>query len=293
MLDKILCPIDFSPGSEHAMKVAVEMAKRSGAALVLAHSWYLPAPAISDELPFSADTIRLMIEDEEQGLAAAVKQATALGAKQVQTLFLTGTPAGRLVDAVHADRAIGLVVMGTHGRTGLARILLGSVAEKVVRLAPCSVLVTRGEATTFKRILCPIDFSESCRHAVDAAAEVAQRMAAEITLLHVVEVPITYSGEPPIAGFVADLGARSARVLDQWATELRARVSTAVTTRTAIGSPGAETLAVLDGEPRFDLAIVGSHGRRGIQRVLLGSVAEKIVRHAPCAVMVARARHDA
>jgi len=291
MLKKILCPVDFSAGSKHAMQVAVRMANEAGAELLLVHAWYLPPLAVAGESPFPADTIQLMSDDEEQGLAAAAQDATALGAKQVQTLFLSGLPWGQIVEAVQGDRRVDLVVMGTHGRTGLRRIVLGSVAEKVVRHAPCSVLVTRGEATTFKRILCPIDFSESSRQAVDAAADLARRIRAEITLLHVVEIPVTFSGEPTIVEFVADLERRSAHTLDKWAKELRTKVSTAVTIRAELGSPGAQTLSVLDNDPTFDLVVVGSHGLTGIKRILLGSVAEKIVRHAACSVLVARTRH--
>jgi nucleotide-binding universal stress UspA family protein len=288
---KILCPIDFSPGSQQAMKVAVHLAGESSAELLLAHAWYLPPLAFAGESPFPGDTLQLMVEDEEQGLAAARREAVALGAKRVDTVFLSGVPWDRIVDTVLGDRAIDLVVMGTHGRTGLGRILLGSVAEKVVRHAPCSVLVTRGEATSFKRVLCPVDFSDDSKHAIDIAAEFAKRSGATITLCHVVEVPITYSGEPLISDFLGDLEKRSTQRLQQAADELRAKVPVAVTTRTTIGSPGGELLEILDKDPTFDLVVMGSHGRTGIRRVLLGSVAEKLVRHAACPVFVARNRH--
>lgn len=274
------------------MQVAIRMANESGAELVLAHSWYLPPPATSDEPLFPPETIQQMVDDEHQRLSAATREATALGVKRVQPRFLTGMPWRQVVEAVQGDRGVDLVVMGTHGRTGFARILLGSVAEKVVRHAPCSVLVTRGASTTFKRVLCPVDFSEDSRHAVDAAAELAQRTKAEIALVHVVEVPVVYSDGPLIVDFIGDLEKRSARMLEQWAAELKAKVSVPVTMRSLSGSPGAQTLAVLDDDPAFDLVVVGSHGRTGIRRFLLGSVAEQIVRHAPCSVMVARARHD-
>jgi nucleotide-binding universal stress UspA family protein len=289
---KILCPVDFSPGSQHAMHLAVRMAIESDAELVLAYVWHLPALAYTEDLAFPADTIQQMIEDDERGLAAALAEASRLGARRVTTKFLTGVPWNEIVETLRGDAGFGLVVMGTHGRTGFSRILLGSVTEKVIRHSPCSVLSVPAlsQISTFGHVLCPVDFSESSRHAVALAAELAAPGGSGITLLHVVEVPVTYSGEPPIKRFIDDLDRGAARLLEEWARDLKAKVSVPVTTRSRIGSPGAQTLAVLDDDQTFDLVVVGSHGRTGLRRVLLGSVAEKIVRHAPRPVLVARAR---
>lgn len=288
---KILCPVDFSPGSQQAMRVAVRLANEADAELMLVHVWHLPPIASTEEATFPADTIELMIRDEERGLADASLMASKLGAKRVTTKFLTGVPWDQIVETLR-DPAIGLVVLGAQGRTGFERILLGSVTEKVVRHAPCPVLAvrTRGELTAFNHVLCPVDFSESSRQAVALAAELASPGGAGIALLHAIDVPVTYSGEPPIASFFDDYEKESTRMLEKWARDLRAKVSVPVSILSKVGSPGKQTLAVLDDDKTFDLVALGSHGRTGIRRVLLGSVAEKIVRHAPCSVLVARAR---
>ena len=267
------------------------LANDAAASLVLAHAWYFVPMSIPGESPFPGEMIQQMVDDEAKGLAEAAQAATALGATRVETTFLTGHPWTRLVETVERDRGFELVVLGTHGRTGLGRILLGSVAEQVVRHAPCSVLVARGDAVRFKQILCLVDFSDEARTAVDAAARLAATMAAELTLAHIVEIPITFSGNPSIGDFVSDLERRSAKLLDEWAAELRGKITTPVTTQTRVGSAAAATLALLAGDRSFDLAVVGSPGRTGLRRVLLGSVAESIVRHAPCSVLVARTRH--
>ena len=139
---KILCPVDFSPGSQHAMKVAARLAGTS-AELVIAHAWYLPPLAFAGELPLPPSTIQDMVDDEHRGLEAAAAEASKLGAPRVSSIFLSGAAGDRIVSTLRDDPAFELVVMGTHGRTGLKRILLGSVAEYVVRHAPCSVLVAR------------------------------------------------------------------------------------------------------------------------------------------------------
>ena len=95
------------------MQVAIRMANESGAELVLAHSWYLPRPATSDEPLFPPETIQQMVDDEQQRLSAATREATALGVKRVQPLFLTGMPSRQVVEVVQGDRRFDLVVMGT------------------------------------------------------------------------------------------------------------------------------------------------------------------------------------
>ena len=288
---KILCPIDFSPGSRQAMRVATMIANAAGAELVLAHSWYVPPLAFAGEYMLDPTVIQDMSDDAKRGLEDAVREVTELGAKRVSSKLLTGLPWTMLVAELD-DPTYDLVVIGTHGRTGLSRILLGSVAEKVVRHAPCSVLVVRpeGEITAFTNILCPIDFNEPSRQASDMAASVIAPGGRGITLLHVVDVPVAYSGEPAVAGFVHDLDKHASALLDTWAAQLRTKTTAPISTRARIGHPGAQTLHLLENEPGFDLVVVGSHGRTGISRVLLGSVAEKIVRHAKCPVLVARRR---
>jgi nucleotide-binding universal stress UspA family protein len=289
MFHKILCPTDFSEGSKHALHVAVGLAIDHDAELVIAHAWYLPPLAFAGEQPFPGDAIQAMMQGDERELAAAARDATTLGAKRVTTKFLNGVPWDRISGELEEDKAYDLVVMGTQGRTGLARVMLGSVTEKLVRHAPCSVLAVRSHdgLEPFARVLCPIDFSDGSRQAMMLAGELVRRRGA-ITLLHVVDLPASYRGLAPESFDHVDELATHA--LEDWAADLRRKTDVSVTTRIEIGSPGARALAVLDEKPGFDLAIVGSHGRTGIRRLLLGSVAEKIVRHAGCPVAVARSR---
>jgi nucleotide-binding universal stress UspA family protein len=288
---KILCPTDFSPGSQHALRLAARMAGPS-AELVIAHVWHTPAFAFGGGDPFPAEAIARLIADREHQLAAAADQARKLGAERVTSRFLTGVPWDEIVRAAQQDPAIDLVVTGTHGRTGVLRLLLGSVTERVIRHAPCSVLAARPplEAATFAHILCPVDFSDSARHAVDRAAELVAPGGAGLVLLHVIELPIAYNGEPSVMPFLDGVEREAGEALARWAGELTAKVKVPVRTELRIGNPRVHTLAMLDHDPTFDLVVMGSHGRTGIGRALLGSVAESVVRHAPRPVLVARAR---
>jgi nucleotide-binding universal stress UspA family protein len=286
---RILCPIDFSDGSRAAMHVACRLALELEVALELAHVFHLPPLTVAGEYPIVPESIDLLVGDAEKLLADAAHEAVARKIPKVSTAFLRGVPWNEIVATASADAAHTLIVMGTHGRTGVSRLLVGSVAEKVVRHAGCDVLVVRpdGSERSFAHALCPIDFSEPSKA---AAARAAQLVAPRgtITLLHVVEIPSAYSNrarlEPPAAQVE-----RAAQLLDAFAAELRATTTARVITSVRVGDPGAMILAAIDADPTIELAATGSHGRTGIRRVLLGSVAEKIVRYSPRASLVVHA----
>jgi universal stress protein A len=139
----ILCPIDFSPGAREALRVACELARGHKALLVLAHVYNPAQWAVGSEFQFAPSAIQQAVDAEEAELAIWKVHAKELGAPEVGTLFLTGSPWDRITRAAQDDPTIDLIVMGTHGRTGLKHVLLGSVAERTVRHAPCAVLVVR------------------------------------------------------------------------------------------------------------------------------------------------------
>ena len=285
---KLLCATDFSPGAQKAMQVAIRLANEEDAELVIVHAWDAPT-GFGAELPVPTDVAQQLSDDAVGGLEAAVHDARAAGAKRVTSQLFAGTPWSTLVDVLD-DPSFDLVVMGTHGRTALSRIVLGSVAEKVVRHSPCSVLVVRPDAqpAPFKHVLCPIDFSEYSQQALKLAGELSRRNAAALTLLSVVEINF-YTGRRP-AHYIHYLDRTARELLHKSAAELETTLSTPVTTRCSIGSPGGQILALLDDDRSIDLVVMGSHGRTGIARAFIGSVAEKVVRHAGCPVLVTRKR---
>ena len=292
---KIMCPVDFSPGSQQAMRTAVRIANEHDAELVLAHSWHLPPVAFSGEYVYATDIVQTVSDDAQRALEGAVSEARKLGARRVTSKMLNGLPWQQIVDAAQRETGLGLIVIGTHGRTGLSRVLLGSVAELVVRHAPCPVLTIRpaNEPTPYTHVLCPVDLSKPALEAMNLAAKLVKPGATGITLLHVLELPVSYTGELPIPDFHRDLDARSAALLDRWTADLKAKVSVPVVQLSRIGRPGAQILAELEHDRTFDLVVMGSHGHTGIARMLLGSVAEKVVRHARCPVLVAHGTKSA
>jgi nucleotide-binding universal stress UspA family protein len=283
---KILCPIDFSDGSRNALRFATRLASEQNAELVVFHSSYVPATAFSLEAPFPPYLIQDLTDAAQRGLDDAVREAIAAGAKNTTSVLKVGVPWTEIVAQLEAQ-AFDLCVIGTHGRTGLARIFLGSVAETVIRHAPCSVLAIRPDSSIgeFKHVLVPTDFSEGAMNALDLASKVVA-LDGKITLLHVLEPPVAFSGEIT-PDFAHVLDKHSSEALDATASRVKAA---RIEKQSRIGYPGAQTLAALDDDRGIDLVVMGSHGRTGIKRILLGSVAEKVVRHARCPVLVARKR---
>jgi nucleotide-binding universal stress UspA family protein len=141
----ILCPTDFSDGSEAAFKTAVELAQDSGARLTILHVHHVPATALPDM--FFAITPELL-QDTERSLdgylAQLVDRARAAGVPATQRTLFGSTH--REICAVAAELGVDLIVIGTHGRTGLSHALRGSVAERVVRHASCPVLAVHPRA---------------------------------------------------------------------------------------------------------------------------------------------------
>lgn len=137
---KILVAVDFSPPSRKAMRTAAGLVAETDASLTIAHFWQVPV--LGAELPLPMQTLEEIRDQLEQRLAAWQAEAAKLANKPVASVFELGVPWDELVRLLRRDN-YDLVVLGTHGRTGLEHVLLGSVAEKVVRHAPCAALVVR------------------------------------------------------------------------------------------------------------------------------------------------------
>jgi len=125
------------------MQTAAELAKLTRASLVVAYVWELPRALAAGHTPISGSVLQEVVDSEERRLETWVEDARTLGAPEVTPRLLSGVAWEEIVELAKQDPSIDLVVVGTHGRTGLRHALIGSVAEKIVRRAPCRVLVTR------------------------------------------------------------------------------------------------------------------------------------------------------
>jgi nucleotide-binding universal stress UspA family protein len=287
----LLVPLDGSRLAEAALPYALGLAGATGARVLLLHV----APDALLPLPKTLDL---------EATARAARRAAA-GAPQgiaVETSVGCGDPALVIAD-VAAVRRVSLIVMTTHGRSGLGRRLYGSVAEGVLRRAPVPVLLVPGTYEQTwpdgrpRRILVPLDGSAYAEEALALAAQLGRATGAELRLLRVVELPLHHYG----AGYVAVgfdptsrlVGAREH--LQTVAERLRAG-GLEVTVRADAGEPG----QVIGEHARVtgtDLVVMATHGHTGLARLALGSVAAATLQRAnrptvlvrPEAVRVAQA----
>jgi nucleotide-binding universal stress UspA family protein len=306
MYRSILVPLDGSPFGEHALPFALSLARRAGARVHLVHV-HTPLRALYAEgAPYiDSDVERHLLEGQRDYLINAVKRVET-GDVPLSTDLLEGAVVDSIRAAAVANSA-DLVVMTTHGRGPMARFWLGSVADALVRDLPMPLLLVRpGEgAPDLKRdwnprhILLPLDGSPLAEQIVEPAAQLAGLMGAEVTLLRVVApvMPVSYHVEGIGVGHVA---ATMVEQIDQMQTavrkeaegylagvaaRLRAR-SVKVTTKVDAELRPAE--GILKEAPSFDLVALETHGRRGLSRLFLGSVADKVVRGSPVPVLVHR-----
>ena len=138
---RILCPLDFSENSEHALLYAREFARAHDAELILLHVIELPVTYLAADVALPADSLERQ-RQRSQGILDAVVEETRREWPRTRSRLEEGNPHPWIVLAAR-EEGIDLIVMGTHGRTGLAHVLMGSVAEKVVRMAPCPVLTVK------------------------------------------------------------------------------------------------------------------------------------------------------
>ncbi|MFT3698673.1 MAG: universal stress protein [Kofleriaceae bacterium] len=287
MFHKILCPIDFSPGYENAIAAAIAIGSRDSE-LVLLHVTEEPVFAVATTTPIPQSLATYQRDQARDGLERAIAVAKAAGAHRVTTKIAHGRPWEGITDAL-VDPSFDACVIGTHGRTGVERALIGSVAEKVLRHAPCPTLVTHlsHPPALIRHVLCPLDFSAGSTQALELADSLVPD-GGVLTLLAVLDLPLYYNG--PLDDEWRAMAAPSCeRSLKSWAARVT-RPGREVRTLSRVGYAGAQILAEIDRDPSIDLVAIGSHGRTGLERVVLGSVAEKVARHARCAVFVAHRR---
>ncbi len=212
-----------------------------------------------------------------------------------------GNPADVIIESAAADKAT-LIAMATHGRSGLDRWLVGSVAEKVLRGAANPLLLVRAGAAApswdmaaFKSVIVPLDGSELAESVLPAAAEIAANLDLEIVLLRVYGVPYgAYSGgegfynTSQVGAFVASLKSEAQDYLERIGATLRARGVRKVTPLVEEGLGPDEIIACAQKTPN-SLVAMCTHGRSGVKRWVLGSVTETVVRHSHSPVLIVRA----
>jgi nucleotide-binding universal stress UspA family protein len=293
---KIFVAIDFSPSSDEALRQAHVRAEASSAHFAVCH--IVPNELRSDLLfpqitKVAALQIPLELAQVSEAVSSRVTDITGRTDNQFELIVDDGAPHALILS--HAeDWSADLVVMGSHGEHGTGDALLGSVTNSVLRHAHCPVLIVRpGERSP--NIVVGTDFSDPSMPAVRAAANEAERTGGKLTVVHSLDLIWSAASYPALAfgGAPFNISAEQITELEEIA---RGRLEQSLSEAGIAGEclittgPAGAALVNVANEEKSELIVVGTIGRSGLRRALLGSVAEFVSRQSSCSVLVVR-RH--
>jgi nucleotide-binding universal stress UspA family protein len=274
----ILVPIDFSTMSINAIATAKRVARRFDARTHVVHVNQFANPPV-------IVAAQLNTVAKRTGLSPREQRPLIRGAAPFHDIC-------RVAQELPAD----LMLMPTHGYTGLRHLFLGSTAERVVQHSPCPVFVVRQKEQwskitprlSIKRILVPVDFSDCSREGLNYAIRFANEFGARLILLHAMYLGYIYSSDGMVVYDLHGLQEAARESAKHQMQELvrkvnfgRLKFETILTN----GSPPLEICSFAK-DHGVDLIITSTHGFTGLKHALIGSVAERVVRHAPCSVLV-------
>jgi nucleotide-binding universal stress UspA family protein len=299
-METILIPLDGSDFGEHALPLALSIARRGRLRLGLTHVHHLVIPPATPDggMFFAPEVDKLVREQEAAYLEAVSDRIAAVWDGPVTRALLEAPVADALCQHAHTIGAA-LVVLCTHGRGGVARAWLGSVADRVLRQSTVPTLVVHPTAgptdlrsePPLEHILIPLDGSPLAEQAIDHALWLGRLTGARYTLLRVVE-PIMHGfyvddTEPAVNVAAQEAAWREATsYLEAVAERLRSQDLT-VSIDTRIGKPEAE-IREFAAAYGAHLIAMATHGRGGVRRLLVGSVADKILRGATVPLLITR-----
>jgi nucleotide-binding universal stress UspA family protein len=295
-LNRILCPVDFSDASRRALEYGVAIARWYKAELAALYV----GPAIVQPVNLAEYPATMPLEPPRETLMRDLEQM--LGAAEAQDIrTAVAVEYGgavqqilRLAGSLPAD----LIVLGTHGRGGFDRLVLGSVTEKVLRKATCPVLtippkltgLPAGGPAAFKHIVCAVDFSDSSLQGLEYACSLAQEAGGRLVLLHVLEgfasEPSQLQAQFDVPEYARSLE-RDARARLAEALPEEARTWCDIEMHVVVGRAHHEILKLAD-QKGADLIVMGVQGRNPVDLLLFGSTANQVVRQAACPVLTIR-----
>jgi nucleotide-binding universal stress UspA family protein len=292
MFDRILVPVDFSEGAQRAFGHGALFAAAFGSTLELVHvvehvgqanhAFWATEPALAGELH------RQALASAEASMARLLPSLPVAPGTRVESRVLSGTLPATLAEHA-AESHASLMVLATHGRTGLSRWLLGSVSERLLRAAPCPVLIARGGPAegqpSLRRLLVAVDLSEHSRAALHVAGAIAERLGAELEILYAWAAPFYAAADHFDAELFERIRQSARGELDEFVASAQLPAGLAAQASIVSGTP-TERIAERIQASQPDLLVLGTHGHGGFRRLVLGSVAEATVRYAPCAALV-------
>jgi len=299
---KVLLATDGSEDAALATRTAIDLCNKTDSELhvvTVARVEYRPGYDIPESGDLLSEVYRSLEQEAQDLLDEQVKKIEEAGGTIAESYLRSGRRDREIV-ALADEIDSGLIVMGSRGQGGVRRALMGSVSDSVVRHAHCPVLVVRGErgeeeraASTFPtKILVPTDGSEEASLAARTAADIAAKTESELHIVHVRGVPVYIDRGSEVLrvahGAPEETVRREAQgVLDAQAEQIEAAGGKVTRTHVKLGRPD-EEIVILADEIDAGLVMMGRRGLSRIRQLLLGSVSDRVVRHAHCPVMVVR-----
>ena len=287
---KILLPLDGSELAETALAPALALAEALAAEIVLLRV------VVPLSIKLDPDLYQRIVnrgQNEAKVYLSSIQSRSLFSSIRLEGETVVGKAAESIIDYAH-ENEIDLIVMSSHGRSGIGRWVYGSVADKVLHQAACSIAIIHPQVETepfaHKRILVPLDGSLQAERALGPALKLAQAVAAELVLLRVTimpQIPVE-----PVVGWpgiesVMNAAEQEARIYLQRVRESLTNGRIQINAHIA-ASPVAESIIDAADKLQVDLIVMSSHGRSGIDRWVFGSVTEKTLRGAHCATLVIR-----
>ena len=292
----ILCPVDFSDSSSRSLDHAVALARWYDSKLTVLHVVPSFEPVqVRGELGVPIQVVNPL--PREEVVAEMRRHLDVAGVPPEAVLTARAGDASTTIIDEAVTSSADLVVMGTHGRRGFKRLLLGSVTETVLREAPCPVLTVpphvpsdSTRVVVFKRILCPVDFSPSSLQALGFALDLARQSNGAVTLLNVVEwlaeedpMVSAHFNVPEVRGHMREDAEQRLQAL----VAAESRTWSEIENVIAFGRAHREVLRVAETK-RADLIVMGAQGRGGVGLALFGSTTQQVLRGASCPVLTVR-----
>jgi nucleotide-binding universal stress UspA family protein len=293
VIRRVLVPIDFSPPSREALAFVLPLVQKFQAELHLVHV-FAPDYPLSSMMAFPLIMPEIAVERRVRSHLRSVAKREKLAIRPQNVHARRGRPFEEIC-RLASEIQIDLIVTPTRGRTGLKHLALGSTAERVVRHAPCPVLVVHSKGGSgkrrrpvFKKILVPVDFSSCSAKGLEYARALALEFDSRLVLLNSVDLHY-YSTNPEyvLYDFSPLLAAseEAARTQMQELVEGTDWGGLKVETLLESGHAGDQICRRAE-ERGIELIVTSTHGETGLKRILIGSTAEYVVRHAPCPVLV-------
>jgi len=291
MFKKILHPTDFSPLALEAFEQSLTLAQRFGSELRVVHALVLhgyDAAKIRKGLPL----LEKAYDEIETELAPGMHEmAGKADGVKINTVFRKGFSPWNTILSEAEEYKPDLMVLGAHGPGPVREFFLGTVAEKIVRHAPCPVLVMRkGEYQDgpYKRILLPVDFSEASKPAMECAIDLARHDGAEIHLLHVFQevMPPSFYAAGDAFQWDPDLKDRCKASMNDLLSDFS--LEGLIVKKLVREGKTCQTIVETAKDEKIDLIVMGTHGLSGLPHIFLGSVTERVLRRAECQVLAVK-----